>query len=158
MIKRLCSVYSLKFLVVKSINPKNVINFLGVEHKAVFSVKLILKKISGLNFFGLRLLCQQFNIPCSLPLVFFNDIQLIELKTLLLSGSFLSLGGCSIRKRFSGYLVSFTYKKRKKEHLVRIRHIGFLRAIRIRCGLPVRGQRTKTNAKSSRGFVGRFIN
>jgi ribosomal protein S13 len=158
MIKRLSIFYSFKFLVVKSINTKNVISFLGVEYKAVFPVKLILKTISGVNFFGLLLLCKQFNIPCSLPLTFFNEVQLVELKTLVLRGSFLSLGGFHISKRISNYCVSSLHKKTEKEHIVGICQTGFLRAIRIRCGLPVRGQRTKTNAQTSRRFFTRLKN
>ena len=158
MIKRLSSGYSSKFLVVKNKNTKNIINFLGVEHKVVSSVKLLLKTILGVNFFGLRLLCQQFNIPCSLPLVFFNDVQLIELQTRIFRGSFLSLGCGYSRKRILNYCVSSIYKKREKEHLVSISQTGFLRAARMRLGLPVRGQRTKTNAQTSRSFFGRLIN
>jgi small subunit ribosomal protein S13 len=122
------------------------VNFLGVDYKSTLSIKLILKSILGISFFGLKLVCQQFNISQRLPLVLFNGAQLVELKSLLFSSSFFSFNF----KRSSNYLVGDFYKKAAKEYLIEIRQTGFLRALRFRKGLPVRGQRTKTNARTCR--------
>lgn len=153
MIKRLFKVYCFKYLLAEN-RTFGVINFLGVDYKSILPIKYILKKIFGLNFFGLRLLCQQFNIPCRLPLILFNEVQLVELKSLLFSGSFLSLGGFYSYSS-SNYLVGSSLEKSEREHLLKMRQTGFLRASRFRRGLPVRGQRTKTNAKTSRRSFGR---
>lgn len=151
MIKRLFKLCS-RSLVSKNSNS-DFVNFLGVDYKSTLSINYILKSIFGLNFFGLRLLCRQFNIPVSLPLVFFNSVQLVDFKSLLLSGSFLTQGSFN-SKGLSNYLVGSLQKKAQKECLLKIRQIGFLRAVRLRKGLPVRGQRTKTNAQTSRRLFG----
>jgi ribosomal protein S13 len=148
MVKRLFKVYFFKHLRVKSKNSEGVVSFLGIDYKKFLSIKLMLKGVLGLNFFGARLLCQQFNIPCRFPLNFFNDVQLVELKVQLFSGSFLSSWGGF--KNNSNYVVASLWQKTKKEYLLKISQIGFLRAARLRIGLPVRGQRTKTNAQTSR--------
>jgi ribosomal protein S13 len=154
MIKRLFKVDYSKYLVVKIKSAKGVVSFLGTDYKALLPIQLMLKRILGFNFFGIRLLCQQFNIPCRFPLNFFNDVQLVELKTRLLTGSFLVLG--SGTKNNSNYVVGSLWQKAKKEYLLKISQTGFLRAARLRVGLPVRNQRTKTNAQTSRVLKASF--
>jgi small subunit ribosomal protein S11 len=154
MIKRLFKVYYSTYLVLGSRKPFDTVNFLGIDYKGRLSIKLILKKILGINFFGLILLCNQFNIPNRLPIGFFNEVQLVDFKSLLFSGSFLALRG--YQKNKIRYFIGASWEKKEKEHLLKIRQTGFLRAIRLRKGLPVRGQRTKTNAQTARLFGGKL--
>jgi small subunit ribosomal protein S13 len=49
------------------------------------------------------------------------------------------------------YEVEGDLKRRVRQNIQRLQEIGCYRGIRHRKGLPVRGQRTKTNARTRRG-------
>jgi ribosomal protein S13 len=154
MIKRVFKVYCCIGLVNKSIGLNRVVSFFGTDYMSLLPIKLILKKILGLNFFGIFLLCDQFNIPTDLPIAFFKDIQLIELKASLLGGSFLVSGsGSNFISVGSNFCIGSFLEKTENGFLRKINQIGFLRFRRLRFGLPVRGQRSKTNARTSQRSV-----
>jgi small subunit ribosomal protein S13 len=57
----------------------------------------------------------------------------------------------SIRKAMDGYKVEGDLRREVALNIKRLMEIGCYRGIRHRKGLPVRGQRTKTNARTRKG-------
>lgn len=57
----------------------------------------------------------------------------------------------SIRKAMDGYKVEGDLRREVALNIKRLTEIGCFRGIRHRRGLPVRGQRTKTNARTRKG-------
>jgi len=49
------------------------------------------------------------------------------------------------------FLVEGALKRATQQNIERLKHIGCYRGVRHRRGLPVRGQRTKTNARTRKG-------
>ena len=49
------------------------------------------------------------------------------------------------------FTVEGALKRQTQQNIERLKHIGCFRGIRHRRGLPVRGQRTKTNARTRKG-------
>ncbi len=49
------------------------------------------------------------------------------------------------------YVVEGQLRRQVQQHIARLRDIGCYRGIRHRRGLPVRGQRTRTNARTRKG-------
>ena len=57
----------------------------------------------------------------------------------------------SIRKAMEGYKVEGDLRREVALNIKRLTEIGCYRGVRHRRGLPVRGQRTKTNARTRKG-------
>ena len=57
----------------------------------------------------------------------------------------------AIRKAMDGYKVEGDLRREVALNIKRLTEIGCFRGIRHRRGLPVRGQRTKTNARTRKG-------
>ena len=57
----------------------------------------------------------------------------------------------AIRKAMDGYVVEGDLRREVALNIKRLTEIGCYRGIRHRRGLPVRGQRTKTNARTRKG-------
>ena len=57
----------------------------------------------------------------------------------------------SIRKEMEGYKVEGDLRRDVALNIKRLTEIGCYRGLRHRKGLPVRGQRTKTNARTRKG-------
>ena len=57
----------------------------------------------------------------------------------------------NIRKAMEGYKVEGDLRREVALNIKRLTEIGCFRGIRHRRGLPVRGQRTKTNARTRKG-------
>ncbi|MEL6150828.1 MAG: 30S ribosomal protein S13 [Chloroflexota bacterium] len=57
----------------------------------------------------------------------------------------------SIRNQMSGYTVEGDLRREVQLNIKRLSEIGSYRGLRHRRNLPVRGQRTKTNARTRRG-------
>ncbi|MGB2819793.1 MAG: 30S ribosomal protein S13 [Phycisphaerae bacterium] len=51
----------------------------------------------------------------------------------------------------SDYVVEGQLRRQTQQNIARLRDIGCYRGLRHRRGLPVRGQRTKTNARTRKG-------
>ena len=49
------------------------------------------------------------------------------------------------------YVVEGQLRRQQNQNIIRLRDIGCYRGIRHRRGLPVRGQRTRTNARTRKG-------
>ena len=49
------------------------------------------------------------------------------------------------------YVVEGQLRRQVQQHIARLRDIGSYRGLRHRRGLPVRGQRTRTNARTRKG-------
>ena len=56
-----------------------------------------------------------------------------------------------IRKSISAFVIEGDLRRNKAMDIKRLMEIGSYRGIRHRKGLPVRGQRTKTNARTRKG-------
>jgi ribosomal protein S13 len=134
----------------KKVKVNKVVRFLGREYSRILPLSNVLNGVQGFNSFGVKLLCKQFNIPINLPIGLFKDVQLVELKTVLFSGSFLSsyLGFDDNRRLH--FSIGKLWKKAYINSFFKMSQIGFLRFGRLLKGLPVRGQRTKTNASTCR--------
>ena len=57
----------------------------------------------------------------------------------------------AIRKAMEGYKVEGDLRREVALNIKRLTEIGCYRGLRHRRGLPVRGQRTKTNARTRKG-------
>ena len=57
----------------------------------------------------------------------------------------------AIRKAMEGYKVEGDLRREVAMNIKRLKEIGCYRGIRHRKGLPVRGQKTKTNARTCKG-------
>lgn len=57
----------------------------------------------------------------------------------------------AIQKELSAYVVEGELRKRTALDIRRLQEIGCYRGLRHKKGLPVRGQRTKTNARTRKG-------
>ena len=57
----------------------------------------------------------------------------------------------AIRKAMEGYKVEGDLRREVALNIKRLREFGFYRGLIHRRGLPVRGQRTKTNARTRKG-------
>ncbi len=55
------------------------------------------------------------------------------------------------------YVVEGQLRRQVNQNIMRLRDIGCYRGLRHRRGLPVRGQRTRTNARTRRGRKGQAI-
>ncbi|NQU23805.1 MAG: 30S ribosomal protein S13 [Candidatus Nealsonbacteria bacterium] len=49
------------------------------------------------------------------------------------------------------YIVEGQLRRQRNQNIIRLRDIGCYRGLRHRRGLPVRGQRTRTNARTRKG-------
>ena len=49
------------------------------------------------------------------------------------------------------YVVEGQLRRQRNQNIIRLRDIGCYRGLRHRRGLPVRGQRTRTNARTRKG-------
>jgi len=56
-----------------------------------------------------------------------------------------------LNKKIDGYLTEGDLQRRVREDVQRLKVIGSYRGMRHNQGLPVRGQRTKSNARTKRG-------
>jgi ribosomal protein S13 len=152
MVKRVCKISYFKIPLKKSSAYRNkVISFLGKDYRAVTRIEYVFHNILGLGSFFIKLICKQFNITSKLFIGFFTDDQLIELKDILFNGSFL------VFNKFSFFGIAGFWKKKYINSFLFIKQAGFLRFSRLCNGLPVRGQRTKTNAQRCRRSVARSI-
>ena len=59
----------------------------------------------------------------------------------------------AIRKAMDGYKVEGDLRREVALNIKRLTEIGCYRGVRHRRGLPVRGQRTKTNARTRKGPI-----
>ena len=155
MLKRVSKVYFWVELSKPNIFASTIVNFLSKDYSSELSIKLMLKRIKGIHFFLIQLLCKQFNISCTIPISFFKEAQLIDLKAAVLNGSFLSVGRNFHNKSSFRYRIGLIWEKMEKESLWEMKQIGFSRFNRLRAGLPVRGQRTKTNSQTCRRSLAR---
>lgn len=57
----------------------------------------------------------------------------------------------SIRKEFEGYLLEGDLRREVALNIKRLKDLGCYRGVRHRKSLPVRGQRTHTNARTRKG-------
>jgi len=56
-----------------------------------------------------------------------------------------------LREAVEGYDVEGDLRRERSQNLKRLMEVGAYRGLRHRRGLPVRGQRTKTNARERKG-------
>ncbi len=56
-----------------------------------------------------------------------------------------------IREQLERYQVEFDLRRLVSTYIIRLKDINAYRGLRLKANLPVRGQRTKTNARTKRG-------
>lgn len=120
------------------------IAFLRQTFPATTPFKDVLLNTYGIGKAYQPLICKELNIMPNTPLGAFSKRQLLDAEQYILSSLDPTSLGAQLRKA-------------QGEHLRTLAKLGLVRGIRIRKGLPVRGQRTRTNAKSARRSVARRL-
>jgi small subunit ribosomal protein S13 len=144
MVKRIYKVhYSNSYTIKVTTSSIIIVRFIGKDYDSNLPVSKVLKDIVGLGFFSVYMACKQLNVSPNLSIGFFSDSQINGMKNMLLNNSFRVIGN--------------TFKKILQNHFSLKLKLGFVRYRRLRIGLPVRGQRTKTNAQTCRSSTARSI-
>ena len=94
-----------------------------------------LRYIYGVGPRTARALCEKANIEPNLRAKELTEEQLSKIASLL----------------ESEYVIEGQLRRQVQQNIARLRDIGCYRGVRHRRGLPVRGQRTKTNARTRKG-------
>lgn len=108
--------------------------FLGHEIKDSLSVTVALAKIFGIGTSTSSLICNQLGISTLLPIGLLSELQLNKLRRWIELNT----------------IIDFELKKKLDSYLTAIVNTNSYKALRHRSGLPVRGQRTRSNAKTQR--------
>ena len=117
-----------------SLSTSSVIYFLGVPRKNDPTVRSGLQKVYGIGRASARSMCHALGLMPSVP---FSRVSREEFQTLEQY--------VTDHRRVESDL-----RRRETEKVARHRSLGSVRGIRMRLGLPVRGQRTKSNAKTAK--------
>ena len=94
-----------------------------------------LRYIYGVGPTTARALCEKAGIEPNLRAKEMTEDQLSKIASLL----------------ESEYVIEGQLRRQVQQNIARLRDIGCYRGVRHRRGLPVRGQRTKTNARTRKG-------
>ncbi|MFH1542180.1 MAG: 30S ribosomal protein S13 [bacterium] len=110
------------------------VRLLGVELPNEKNVVVALTYIYGIGPSLAKALCEQLSINPQMKSKELNDTQIIALRD-------------SIKE----FAVEGDLRKEISMNVKRLAEIGTYRGVRHKKGLPVRGQRTKTNSRTKRG-------
>jgi small subunit ribosomal protein S13 len=108
---------------------------LGVDIPNDKRTEISLRYLKGIGPFLARQLCERTGIDPSKRARDLNEDELTKLTTLL----------------DNEYVVEGQLNRVVTQNINRLRDIGCYRGLRHRKGLPVRGQRTRTNARTRKG-------
>ncbi|BGI51560.1 MAG: 30S ribosomal protein S13 [Buchnera aphidicola (Ceratovacuna japonica)] len=97
-------------------------------------VNIALSMIYGIGISRANYICKNLNIS------YFSKIGSLDDKTLDL-----------LREKVSKFIIEGDLRRKNKLCIKRLMDLGCYRGLRHRKGLPVRGQRTKTNARTRKG-------
>ena len=96
---------------------------------------IALRYIHGIGPKNAKDICEKLNIEPGLRAKELTEDQLSQIAGLLTND----------------YIIEGTLRRQTQQNIARLRDISSYRGLRHRRGLPVRGQRTKTNARSRKG-------
>ena len=97
-------------------------------------VSIALTSIYGVGRTLAKKICDEASVPYSLKVKDLNDEQL-----------------AAIRESTAGIVVEGDLRRQVSMNIKRLMDLGCYRGFRHRKGLPVRGQRTRTNARTRKG-------
>lgn len=106
----------------------------GVDLPRRKAIAYALPYIYGVGSFLAREICQKANIPVDRKV---DELSDSDIKTL--------------REVLEGYKVEGDLRREVQLNIKRLMDLGSYRGLRHRRGLPVRGQRTHTNARTRKG-------
>jgi small subunit ribosomal protein S13 len=96
---------------------------------------IALRYIHGIGPKNAKDICEKLNIEPGLRAKDLTEDQLSQIAGLLTND----------------YIIEGTLRRQTQQNIARLRDIASYRGLRHRRGLPVRGQRTKTNARGRKG-------
>ena len=106
----------------------------GVDLPKNERVEIGLTRIYGIGRTLSRKILSDKGIDLNVRVKDLNDAQIVD-----------------IRDALAGYKVEGDLRREVASHVKRLMDIGCYRGLRHRSGLPVRGQKTKTNARTRKG-------
>ena len=107
----------------------------GVDIPNDKPTRIALRYIYGIGPTSADKICQRLNLDGQLRAKDLTEEQLSKIASLL----------------DSEFVVEGGLRRQVQQNIARLRSIGCYRGLRHRRGLPVRGQRTKTNARTRKG-------
>ncbi|MDR0611413.1 MAG: 30S ribosomal protein S13 [Planctomycetaceae bacterium] len=108
---------------------------LGVDIPSNRQIVVSLTYLYGVGPATARELCRKAGVPTTVRARDLGENDLAKLASLL----------------DNDYIVEGQLRRQVNQNITRLREIGCYRGIRHRKGLPVRGQRTRTNARTRKG-------
>lgn len=108
---------------------------MGVDIPNDKQIQYSLTYLYGLGLFRAREVCQRLGIDPTTPAGEITDEQIVAISAML----------------EREYSVEGPLRRQITQNINRLREVKSYRGIRHRVGLPVRGQRTKTNARTRKG-------
>jgi small subunit ribosomal protein S13 len=120
----------------------------GVNIPEQKHVVIGLTEIFGIGDSSALSICVSANIPPDCKVRDLTEVQLDQVRSII-AGDGSDEGG----EGSSEFVVEGNRRRMIASDIDRLRHIGSYRGLRHRRGLPVRGQRTKTNARTRKGKV-----
>lgn len=108
---------------------------LGVDIPNDRPAAISLTYLYGVGYKTARMLCHQAGIDSQIKARDLREDELARLAALL----------------DKDYVVEGQLRRQQNQDIARLRDIGCYRGLRHRRGLPVRGQRTRTNARTRKG-------
>lgn len=106
-------------------------------------IYISLKSIYGLHFFVIKKILKKLGFSNNLIILKMKQYQINNLISLL---------------NYLNHILSFSLKKIIKLKLVNMIKIKSVKGLRLLRNLPIRGQRTKTNAKTAKKLAFKFNN
>ncbi len=108
---------------------------MGVDIPNDKQIQYSLTYLYGVGLFTAREVCQRLGIDPTRPARDLGEEELSQLSTML----------------ERDFLVEGPLRRQLTQNISRLREVKSYRGMRHRLGLPVRGQRTKTNARTRKG-------
>jgi small subunit ribosomal protein S13 len=106
----------------------------GVDLPRRKAIAFALPYIYGIGNYTARVICEKVNIPPDRKV---DELSEIDVKAL--------------REAIETYKVEGDLRREVQQNIKRLMDLGSYRGLRHRRGLPVRGQRTHTNARTRKG-------
>ena len=107
----------------------------GVNIPTNKRVEIALRYIHGIGPVNAKVICKQVNIPVSRRVNELSDAEVLQIREII----------------DRDYVVEGDLRREVAINIKRLMDLGTYRGLRHRKGLPVRGQRTHTNARTRKG-------
>ena len=138
--RRLSSPWTCTLSVFQHRQQQRHLHVLGVHLPDRKPTVIALQSFYGIGAHTALRLCSQLCIPPRLPLQDIPEHQITALSSVL-----------------SGMVLESDLKREIRGNIARLRRIGSWRGRRFQAGLPVRGQRTRTNAKIAKRLNPKWV-